>query len=144
MKIVIAGKVAPSALAVFQEQSDCRPVQVHVVEQDRVARLEDRPQDRRVAGELARDGIADRPVEPRALGARGASSWRRPATMSRPGAVSPQCESVTHTFTARTPVAEERAVLMPVGGGVERHPAQRPLLRREHRALTEIPGERIR
>ncbi len=38
----------------------------------------------------------------------------RRGTMSRPGASSPQCDSVSQKFTVRMPWPEKRAVLVPV------------------------------
>ena len=65
----------------------------------------------------------------------------RRGTTSRPGASSPQCDSESQTFTVRMPAPEKRAVLMPVGAGIDRHAAKCALLDRERRAFSEIIRE---
>ena len=118
-------------------------MQEQLVEEQRVAGLEDRPHDRRVAGGVLGLALGHLvgPASPRRSRwprGRRAGAGRCPA----PGETSPQRDSESQRLSD-TNLAHERAVLVPGAGHRRLGLAQRRLLHGDQRLLAEIAGDEV-
>ena len=120
---------------------DTGAVHEAIIEDHRVARPQRRPHHRCVVCRSGHHRLTDRPVEDRTLGAGRQDLVHPPGHHVEAGRVEPAVgEGYPHVDGAHR-VAEEGTVLVPVRAGIDRHPAQGPLLHRERGPLTEVFGD---